>query len=327
LSSSVSFPETPNSIDVAGPYAYVADGYSGIRVLDIRDPEAVVEVGRAPTSLLATRIVVSGTHAYVAEPGGPNYNGWGDIEIFDISDPTNPILVTSFAGASGSIPEGTVRDLAVRGDYVYSLTFSGGLLIWDVSNPAEPFRVQTFTIPINSERIVLKGDLALISDWLGYLVVVDITDPRESALVRTAAIADRIEDFSVCGDAALFTLGFSGFILTDLAHPATDSTSAAWQLSFGDPGNPGLFYENFDSAAGHWPYMVVSSMDLNVPTSNGHLRIYDITDTHAPRLIQHISTPLDPAGGFDSNMDMKLIGAVIYACGADGVLRVYNLRP
>lgn len=71
---------------IVGTFAYVADGSSGLQVLDLANPTSPVIVGSFNTPGFAYDVAVSGTHAYVAD-------GTGGLQIIDVSDPANPAFV------------------------------------------------------------------------------------------------------------------------------------------------------------------------------------------------------------------------------------------
>ncbi len=54
---------------VTGNYAYVADGLSGLRIIDVSVPSAPAEVGFYDTSGTAFGVAVAGNYAYVADSG------------------------------------------------------------------------------------------------------------------------------------------------------------------------------------------------------------------------------------------------------------------
>jgi hypothetical protein len=56
-------------VAVAGSYAYVADGYSGLRVIDVSDPTDPQERGYYDTPGRAEGVAVCGSYAYVADVG------------------------------------------------------------------------------------------------------------------------------------------------------------------------------------------------------------------------------------------------------------------
>ena len=62
-----------------GTTAYVADGTSGLRILDVTDPTTASVVGTVPT-VSAFGIAINGTTAYVAD-------GTSGLRIIDVTDP------------------------------------------------------------------------------------------------------------------------------------------------------------------------------------------------------------------------------------------------
>src|SRR5208283_452873 len=72
----------PSRIVLNGNYAYIADGDTGLRVIDITNPGTPTQVGFATCYPLD--IVLQGNYAYIAAFQG--------LLIYDISDPTNPLL-------------------------------------------------------------------------------------------------------------------------------------------------------------------------------------------------------------------------------------------
>ncbi len=84
--SSVYYENTTGSasgIYVSGDYAYVADGVSGLAVIDISDPTNPGIPVYEDTNGYASNVYVSGDYAYVAD-------GFSGFAVINISDPTNP---------------------------------------------------------------------------------------------------------------------------------------------------------------------------------------------------------------------------------------------
>jgi hypothetical protein len=101
-------------VAVANGYAYVADWVGGLRVVDVSDPAAPVELGSYGTQH-AWSVAVQGNYAYVAD----TYDG---LRVVDVSDPAAPIEA-GFYDAPGA-----ANDVAVAGEYVY-VAGEGGLFI------------------------------------------------------------------------------------------------------------------------------------------------------------------------------------------------------
>jgi hypothetical protein len=94
------------AVTVAGPYAYVADSYGGLQVIDVSDPARPQWVGGYDTSGSAQGVAVSGNYAYVAD-------SYGGLQVIDVSNPANPCRVGSY-----NTP-GVAVDVAVSGHYAY----------------------------------------------------------------------------------------------------------------------------------------------------------------------------------------------------------------
>jgi hypothetical protein len=69
LISGFTFISRVNDVDIAGSFAYVANDAAGLRVIDVSNPYAPVEVGSC-TTISANGVTVAGSYAYVAAPGG-----------------------------------------------------------------------------------------------------------------------------------------------------------------------------------------------------------------------------------------------------------------
>ena len=100
---------------VAGSHAYVADGESGLRVINVADPATPVETGFYDTPGYARGVVVVGNLAYVADYVG--------LRVFNVADPAVPIEVGFYDTAGGA------EDVALVGRYVHVADSDGGLAI------------------------------------------------------------------------------------------------------------------------------------------------------------------------------------------------------
>ncbi|MFQ5424316.1 MAG: hypothetical protein ACE5F9_10095 [Phycisphaerae bacterium] len=77
-------------------YLYVAAGPAGLRVFDITDPDAVIEVATAELGGMATDVDVS---SELAPPGVDDYalvaNSQFGLQVVDVTDPLTPVLRTT----------------------------------------------------------------------------------------------------------------------------------------------------------------------------------------------------------------------------------------
>jgi hypothetical protein len=97
-------------------YAYVADGDSGLQVIDVSDPTHPDWKSSCPTEDHANEVFVSGNYAYVAD----RFSG---LQVIDVSDPIAPKIV-------GSVDTpGYAEDVFVSGDFVYVADWHKGLQV------------------------------------------------------------------------------------------------------------------------------------------------------------------------------------------------------
>jgi Ca2+-binding RTX toxin-like protein len=100
-------------VQVVGNYAYVADYYSGLQIIDISNPAAPTLKGNYDTSGGALDVQVVGNYAYVADGGD-------GLQILDVSDFTNPSTSTvTLAVSPSSVSEDGTANM------VYTFTRSG----------------------------------------------------------------------------------------------------------------------------------------------------------------------------------------------------------
>jgi hypothetical protein len=116
---SLDTPGSARGITAKGNYAYVADGWKGLQIIDISDPSSPKEVGNLDTPGWAYGITAKGNYAYVADAGG-------GLRIIDISDPSFPKEVGSLD------TPGEVQDITVVDNYVYLADYGSGLWIFKV---------------------------------------------------------------------------------------------------------------------------------------------------------------------------------------------------
>jgi hypothetical protein len=102
-------------VAVAGNYAYLAEFYTGLRVIDVSNPSAPVLAGYAPAPYLGHGVAVEGGCAYVADAG---------LQVFDVSSPTAPAVI-----GRGDAPDYTFG-VAVANGLAFVASEYAGLFIF-----------------------------------------------------------------------------------------------------------------------------------------------------------------------------------------------------
>jgi len=161
-------------------HAYVAAEQGGLRVIDVRDPARLIEVGAfdapEPSTFfsdieIGVQAPLGRAFAYIADsiPGGTS------LRVVDISDPAAPRQASRLPLGLGV--EGDVRayGLAVAGDYAYLGVGAAGLRVVDVSDPYAPIEVGALRVPGRADNLVVVDDRVYLVD--GDLRIVDVSDP------------------------------------------------------------------------------------------------------------------------------------------------------
>jgi len=98
----------------------------------------------------------------VTESNGPTP---GALRVYDIHDPSQPVLVNSIGMAQLGINAVTPHNPVVHGSYLYISWYQAGLQIFNISNPANPVRVGlydtfpgAFAPPPNEKQALLNAE-------------------------------------------------------------------------------------------------------------------------------------------------------------------------
>ncbi len=188
--------EYHNGIFVLNNYAYLSDGNSGLKIIDITNPSIPDTVYE--TSEKANDVAVHGDYAYVL--GTTNFGT--KLTILDISNPENPVNKSSL---NLKISE----NITVNGRYAY-VTSGMSLYIIDVSDPAMPYikSCTSYYDYISSVAVSL-----IVSDGYAYLcsdagiIVVDISDPGNPSYVTVFEESGGASDINVNNGYAYVTKG------------------------------------------------------------------------------------------------------------------------
>lgn len=152
LLGKVDLPEPAFGLCVEGKYAFVADGWKGLVLVNIADPTRPAVTAVVKTRGFTGGIAVQGKYAYLAQAdfaiGGAYF---GLLQIVDLTDPKRPVLrgsvITTQFGAMGP---GEVVDVVVDQNRVY-LADMDGLHTIDVAEPDKPRIIST--VPIKGMAI------------------------------------------------------------------------------------------------------------------------------------------------------------------------------
>ena len=155
------------NIEIAGDYAYIANSYLGLKILDISAESPKTIWTQAGTKAYGIEIRDDIAFTVANDEG---------MYIFDVSNPSDPHLLSHFGDLDYA------WDLWIQGDYAYIADFPVGLVVLDISDLSKPVRVAELTWHEGetvSEVIAGEGDFAYVAAGSQGLYVIDISTPSK----------------------------------------------------------------------------------------------------------------------------------------------------
>jgi len=256
-------------------YAAVSTGSAGtLKVIDLDPIETAGIVGSVSFGWLQNSIAYKDGYCYIA---GVYLNGISTVDVS--TDPTTPTIIdTYYQGLSNAM----IFDLDVVGDYLYAAAQWGGIMVFDISDPADmTFVGQTpggFGTVINSSSVVVTDDnqwgfytdgYEVNPDYPDYVKVVDLSDPSAPTVVHEVDVQYHFNtDMDIEGD-YIYLTETEWFTVIDISDPETAEIVFTSNSGFGG-SQYGL------EAVGSYVYMVKGLW------GSGTLTIIDVSDPLSP---------------------------------------------
>lgn len=321
-------PAAITSVDVVGGFAYLADGDSGLYIIDISNPATPTSAGNYDTPGIAQDVTVAGNYAYVADmnsgmriidisnPAIPTETGFyvtyypargvtiagnyayiarhGGLTIIDISNPAAPTEV------GNCDTQGIGFAVTVAGSYAYLASEDGGLRIIDISNPVSPTEAGFYDTPGFALDVMVAGNYAYVADGSGGLRIIDISNPASPSETGSYNTEGDSNNVKVSGNYAYVADGNLGLRIIDISNPTTPSEAGFYMT-------PGLAVDN--TIAGNYAYVADYANGLH------------IIDTSSP------PTPIE-TGFYDtpgSVWGVTVAGDYAYVADGDWGLRIIDI--
>lgn len=286
--------------------AYVAR-YDGLRIVDVSNPLAPVELGQAKVQEPNEREIYSDVKI-VASDGrlyallASNRNG---VVVVDVTDPRRPSAVTRFPRESTN-----VNAIFVEGTRAYLANLSSRSLdVYDVKDPRRGSKLGTYRHPDAKgpdhyvHDLSVNAGRAYLSYWeLGLVVVDTAADPANPVLVG------RFDDYAPRTSHSNWTTSVAGRTVNVhgdegfAAHVRiidVDPDSAEFMTEIGS-------FETRPEVSVH-NIMAVGETAFVAYFQDG-LRILDLTVPTAPHQIAHYNTWPGPAPGYGLGVHEGAIG-------------------
>lgn len=166
-------------VEVVGTTAFIADGATGVVLLDVSSPASPTLISTYNTAGTAREVVVSGTTVYVAD-------GASGVACFDIQNPALPGAVATGTIATG----GTAYDIEITGSTIVVATDAGGIKFYTITGTCT-FSAQVGSITFSGARqIAIDGDFLFASSSMGNYVY-DISNPASPSARMIGGVAQK----------------------------------------------------------------------------------------------------------------------------------------
>lgn len=207
LSRSMMNWEITKDMDTQGDRLAVCTGPTGVRFLDISDPDHPQEASYYQIAESIDAVILQGNLAFI---GGPGY-----FRVLSLANIHTPVQIGSYLGSFG------VKSIAVAGSYAYVALSMGQqrLLILDISNPANPVLVATID-PGSSliTGIDAAGNLLCMGQSNARFSVWDISVPSSPQMLGSFTTHMPTSDINIHGNHA-YLAAASGMFILDVSNP------------------------------------------------------------------------------------------------------------
>ena len=264
-------------LEIVNDLAYIADGSKGLCIYHILNPYDPAFIYRGAGA--GQDITISGNRLYAAS---------GNLRIFGLDNPQLPELLGSIEFEMGC------DRVAVQGDYAYIGTFSQGLFVYDISDPAAP--IPCCNIPGSVRAMAISGNIACMAGYGTEMMILDISNPYEVVQIADYPI-DHLCDAIVLDDnLALLANNWIGVEAIDLTVPAQPT-----RLSIVETPPPTITFK----------------VTGNILYTN-QLNIIDISDRQRPQILGRLDLPIS-FPELDTYGDYLLLG------GSEGELYIVEV--
>ena len=242
---------------------YLIEGEEGLKVLDLADPLHPEPLAHLPLPGTQRDVKLAETLAYTVDFTDA-------LNVIDVGDPLAPQLLASIAA--------DVRAAEITSGFAYLATGEDGLLVYDLSDPAQPVPVGACMHPGFGWDVAVRGDFAYVCAFHEGLRVIDVSDPSnpyERGAVDT--YPDYYMSLALVDDYAYVPARNSHLQILDVSDPDFPTLAATVSLNC---------FPDHVSVIGDWLYL--GTFDEDQMTG---LTVLDIHDRLDPQVVTFYAFP------------------------------------
>lgn len=319
----------PYDVALAGYYAYVANGYRGVSIINVKNPRKPILIRHFPTHGFCHNITVRGSYAYLTVQ--PN-----TILMLNVKNPEKPMVVKKDPGFGGFPPFafsgkrgvffkertafyvvemdnpttpkvlGAYKEPATGyavtrfGKNLYLSAGSEGLKIFSIKNPEKPSLAGVLDTTASVNRCFVSFPYAYLSDGLGGVVVADVRYSTHPEFITSYNFDQHPWDVIVHRGISYLATGTMGLTLYDVSNPRHPDFLSEVKLR-----------EEHTTA--------IDYLDKKIFLAGliAGIYMFDVRDAKNPVLAGHIK---------DKAIDVKVMGSYVYFSSSSGALKVLNWK-
>ena len=150
--------------------------------------------------------------------------------VLAVREPVTLELVRQWPG----LARGNALSVAAQGDRAHVAAGEGGLIVVDISNPANPVRLGGYYTGGYSYGVAVVGRYAYMADGSAGLRVIDIADPANPVQVGVYDTAGEARGVAVNGNYAYVADYSAGLQLIDVSNPSAPIRVGGWTRGYTD---------------------------------------------------------------------------------------------
>lgn len=211
-----------HEVIVDSGYAYVAAGWDGIEILDVSDPSDISEIGSIyEGSFFLSVIEKYGNYILTTDNGGP------DMKIVNVTLPTSPTEVTTFAASS------IINDIRINDDYAY-LIRAHNCEIVNLSIIDTPISEVNYSLAFTMATAEIESDILYVGGYYGFAIY-NISNPIVPVWLSSKGTTESVVVRRLCinNTNLIISLQSKGFEIFDVTDKSSTVLLGAF-LNYGD---------------------------------------------------------------------------------------------
>lgn len=201
-------------ITINKSFGYIADGYAGLKIINLSNPSSPVLIGEYETPGTARDVKILDNYAFIADQTE-------GLQILDITDKSNPTFVSSYNTSGESF------DVEISGNYAYIADAYNGLVVLDISSPATPIEIANYSTSTEVVDIELVDNTLYMTEGFGGFSVWDATDPVNLIELGRIVLPHWLLGFEILDNYAFIASWLNGGLsVIDISDPSNMSLVA-----------------------------------------------------------------------------------------------------